>query len=225
MRTGFENMQLGTSLEHKYPILMKCIRLFCKLHTMSLRWMGSFVLSNFCLVCIAQYEWGDEIQPMRSHQPPTPTNEVPPTQWPGTQYCHRDTTWRVRGPPRSTCSVRPGTRRISPGKKHSPQWKLILRVSSPSIVHNRVSTFYEWVWEASFVKERIFGFFFSWILNLLAGISGYQYFLPNLTVYTRLWSPCGAHLVIFLEWPGIQISHLDATSRGRWATQSTRRVS
>jgi hypothetical protein len=114
MRMGsneFENIQLGSSsLEQKYPILMKCIRLFCKLHTMSSRWMGSFVLSNLCLVCIPQYEWGDEIQPMRSHHAPTPTNEVPPRQWPGTQYCHRDATSRGRWATQSTSCVLPGAK-------------------------------------------------------------------------------------------------------------------
>lgn len=213
MRTGsneFENIQLGTSLEHKCPILMKCIRLYCKPHTMSSRWMGSFVLSlsNFCLGCIPQYEWGDEIQPMRSHQAPTPTNEVPPPQWRGNQYCHRDATWRVRGPPRSTCCERPGTKRISPGKKLSPQWKPTLRVSCPSIAYDWVSTDYDRVWEASLLRNASLGFFLS------RGYQTYWRVYPDIIISNQTWQgirgceplPCGAHLCYFsrMTWhPGL----------------------
>ena len=53
-----------------------------------------------------------------------------------------------------------------------------------------------------------------------------QYLLPTMTGYTRSWTPpCGAHPCNFSRMSWHQDNHRDATSRCRWATQSTRRVS
>lgn len=118
---------------------------------------------------------------MRSHQAPTPTNEVPPRQWPGTQYCHRDATWRVRGPPRSTYCVRPGTKRISQGKKHSPQWG----THPPGIIPIhciRPGIYFLWMgMKCLLFKELIF-----WVC-LFRGYQTYGRVHPVITVFpTRL---------------------------------------
>ena len=84
------------------------------------------------------------------------TNEKPPGSSPDQWGTTAPVTWHPVLPPWRHFTgpwptsvhvlVRPGTKRISPGKKHLRQWEPIIRVSYPSFAHDWVYTIHEWVW-------------------------------------------------------------------------------